>query len=85
LTVQCHDHSVEFFSDLLARSGRFKKQSVPDGLEPVPASAWLFEKGLKKDAKIWEQSVGLPGYEAVLSLLVMREPVERERERQEIR
>jgi Zn-dependent peptidase ImmA (M78 family) len=58
----------------------FEKHSSPDTLEAVPASAWLFEKGLKKNAKVWEQSVALPGYDAVLSLLVMREPVEREKE-----
>jgi hypothetical protein len=51
----------------------FKKQSVPDGLESVPASAWLFEKGLKTNAVIWEHSVALPTYDAVLTLLVMRE------------
>lgn len=54
----------------------FKHRAVPKKLEPVPASAWLFEKGLKDGARIWEHSVPLPNYSAVLSLLVMREPVE---------
>ena len=54
----------------------FKGKAVPDRLEPVPASAWLFEKGLKDDAKIWEHSVPLPGYSAVLTVLVMRDKVE---------
>jgi hypothetical protein len=36
-------------------------------------SAWLFEKGLKDGALIWEHSVPLPNYGAVLSLLVIRE------------
>jgi len=54
----------------------FKGRSVPSGLEPVPAGAWLFEKGLRDDAKIWEHSVPLPNYDAVISLLVMREPAE---------
>ena len=54
----------------------FKGQAVPDRLEPVPARAWLFEKGLRDDARIWEHSVALPSYDAVISLLVMREPVE---------
>jgi hypothetical protein len=54
----------------------FKGQTVPDRLEPVPATAWLFEKGLTDDARVWEHSVLLPSYEAVLSLLVMRESVE---------
>jgi Zn-dependent peptidase ImmA (M78 family) len=54
----------------------FKGKRVPDRLEPVPASAWLFEKGLKEDAKIWEHSLPLPSYSAVLTVLVMREIVE---------
>jgi len=54
----------------------FKNRHVPDRLEPVPASAWLFATGLKEDAQIWEHSRPLPNYDAVLSLLVMREPVE---------
>ena len=56
----------------------FKGHAVPSRLEPVPAGAWLFEKGLKDDARVWEHSVPLPSYDAVLSLLVMREPVEAE-------
>lgn len=54
----------------------FQRKHVPNRLEPVSASAWLFEKGLKEDARIWEHSVPLPGYDAVLTLLVMREAVE---------
>ena len=55
----------------------YRKQSVPDQLAPVPASAWLHEKGLREGAQIWEQSVGLNRYEAVLSLLVIIEAVEK--------
>src|ERR1700733_5236611 len=55
----------------------YRKQSVPDQLAPVPASAWLYEKGLQEGAQIWEQSVGLKNYGAVLSLLVIVEPVEK--------
>jgi Zn-dependent peptidase ImmA (M78 family) len=54
----------------------FKRRDVPKKLEPVLASAWLFEKGLEAGVRIWEHSVSLPNYSAVLSLLVMREPVE---------
>jgi hypothetical protein len=50
---------------------------VPDQLAPVPASAWLYEKGLQERAQIWEQSVGLKKYGAVLSLLVIMEAVEK--------
>jgi len=55
----------------------YRKQSVPDQLAPVPASAWLHEKGLREGAQIWEQSVGLKRYGAVLSLLVIIEAVEK--------
>jgi len=55
----------------------YRKQSVPDQLAPVPASAWLYEKGLREGAQIWEQSVGLKNYGAVLSLLVIIEAVEK--------
>ena len=57
--------------------------SVPDQLAPVPASAWLHEKGLREGAQTWEQSVGLKRlkrlkrYGAVLSLLVIIEAVEK--------
>jgi hypothetical protein len=57
----------------------YRKQSVPDQLAPVPASAWLHEKGLREGAQIWEQSVGLKRYGAVLSLLVIIEAVEKGR------
>ena len=55
----------------------YRKQSVPEQLAPVPASAWLYEKGLQERAQIWEQSVGLKNYGAVLSLLVIIEAVEK--------
>jgi Zn-dependent peptidase ImmA (M78 family) len=54
----------------------FKHRNVPQNLESVLASAWLFEKGLVSGAQIWEHSVPLPNYGAVLSLLVMRQPIE---------
>jgi hypothetical protein len=62
-------------SDATFAASCFKKQSAPDGLESGPASAWLFEKGLKTNAVIWEHSIALPTYDAVLTLLVMREAV----------
>ncbi len=55
----------------------YRKQSVPEQLAPVPASAWLYEKGLHEGAQIWEQSVDLKNYGAVLSLLVIVEAVEK--------
>jgi Zn-dependent peptidase ImmA (M78 family) len=57
----------------------YRKQSVPDQLAPVAASAWLYEKGLREGAQIWEQSMALNRYGAVLSLLVIIEAVEKRR------
>lgn len=54
----------------------FQGKAVPASFESVPASAWLFEKGLRPDARILEHSVPLPGYEAVLTLLLIPEPIE---------
>lgn len=50
-------------------------ESVPKQLQAVPAEAWFFEKGLRPGAKVWETAIGLPAYGAVLSLLVLREPI----------
>jgi Zn-dependent peptidase ImmA (M78 family) len=63
-------------SDTTFAADCFKNRPAPRQLEPVPASAWLFENGLGDGVRIWEHSVPLPNYDAVLSLLVMREPVE---------
>lgn len=54
----------------------FEGRSVPTKFESVPASAWLFEMGLKPDARILEHSVPLPGYDGVLSLLLILEEIE---------
>ena len=45
-------------------------------LESVPASAWLFEAGLKSGARILEQSLWLPTYDAVLTMLIIPEQIE---------
>jgi hypothetical protein len=54
----------------------FRGEPVPTSLESVPATAWLFEKGLRNDARILEQSVLLPNYDAVLTWLVIPEEIE---------
>ena len=54
----------------------FRGVPVPDSLESVPASAWLFTKGLFNDAQILEHSRYLPSYNAVLSWLVIPERIE---------
>jgi len=54
----------------------FEGRPVPATFEFVPASAWLFEKGLKPDARILEHSVPMPSYDGVLTLLFIPEEIE---------
>lgn len=54
----------------------FRDERVPNKLESVPARAWLFEKGLKSDARILEHSIRLPSFDAVLTILVIPEQIE---------
>ena len=54
----------------------FHGTPVPTKLQSVPAAAWLFEKGLKPGVRILEQSVLLPHYDAVLTILVIPEQIE---------
>ena len=54
----------------------FQGRPVPARPEPVPASAWLYEVGLVEGARVWEESTPMPFYDAVLTLLYAREPVD---------
>lgn len=54
----------------------FEGKPVPAAFESVAASAWLFEKGLKSEARILEHSVPMPGYNGVLTLLFIPEEIE---------
>jgi hypothetical protein len=54
----------------------FRGEIVPDHPESVVATAWLYESGLVEGARIWEESVVMPYYDSVLSLLNIREPIE---------
>ncbi len=44
----------------------------------VPADAWLFEQNLRDDSTVWEHSILLRSYGVVLSLLEIRDRVERQ-------
>jgi hypothetical protein len=54
----------------------FEGRPVPPTFKLVPASAWLFEKGLKPDARILEHSIPMPNYDGVLTLLFIPEEIE---------
>lgn len=45
--------------------------------EPVDAHLWLDERVLLEGAVLWEHSIGLPNYESVLSLLWIKDRIER--------
>ncbi len=45
--------------------------------EAIPADLWLDERVIAKDSLIWEHSIGLPFYESVLSLLWIKEKIDR--------
>jgi len=54
----------------------FHQEPVPAKPQPVPANAWLYPNGLNDDTKVWEESTPLPNYDAVLTLLYLREPID---------
>jgi hypothetical protein len=53
----------------------FRGKPVPNRMERVPASAWLFQKGLSEDAQVLEHSIAVSD-SAVLSLLIIDSAIE---------
>src|SRR5580704_4559887 len=45
--------------------------------EPIPADLWLDERVIANDSLLWEHSIGLPFYDSVLSLLWIKEPIDK--------
>jgi len=45
--------------------------------EAIPANLWLDERVVAEDSLIWEHSIGLPFYESVLSLLWIKERIDK--------
>ena len=59
----------------------YKGETVPEQPEPVPAGEWIEHPRLLEGAEIWEQSLKLPWYDSVITLLwVKREITKEERE-----
>jgi hypothetical protein len=56
----------------------FRGRAVPDHPESVPATAWLYDNKLIEGARLLEESVPVSYYDSVLSLLYIREPIEKE-------
>lgn len=45
--------------------------------EPVSANLWLNERAIVANSVLWEHSIGLPFYDSVLSLLWIKDPIDR--------
>jgi hypothetical protein len=56
---------------------------VPDELDHVPAVAWLYEDAIIDGSRIYEASVAMPRYDAVVTLLYMRDNILRARDEPE--
>ena len=70
-------HPDSFAAD--AASGR----TVPADLESVPAVAWLYEDAVIEGGRVLEAAVAMPRYDAVVSLLYLRDPILRARDEPE--
>lgn len=62
--------------DRTGPAGYFRQQVLPAGVHEIPADAWLYDANLKAGATVWEQSVALPAYNTVLTLIELRHRVE---------
>lgn len=54
----------------------FKGEAAPTGVVDVAAESWLFPEGLRRKASIREDSILMPSYDMVLTLLDIFEPIE---------
>jgi hypothetical protein len=61
----------------------FKGEKVPSVPEPVPADAWIDSFNLREGSTIHEESRSLPAYNSVLTLLWIKENIERKSDYQD--
>jgi hypothetical protein len=61
----------------------FRSEKVPLVPEPVPADTWIDSFNLKDGSTIYEESRSLPAYNSVLTLLWIKENIERKSDYQE--
>lgn len=52
-------------------------KALPGDPEPVAADEWIDSWNLREGAEIWEQSLGLPGYNSVITLLWIKREIAR--------
>lgn len=56
----------------------YKGERLPEGPEPVPAAEWIEHPRLLEGAEIWEQSLKLPYYDSVITLLWAKREITKE-------
>jgi hypothetical protein len=55
-----------------------KDKDVPKNPEPVAANEWIESDRLRDGAEIWEQSLSLPSYDSVITLLWLKQEIGKE-------
>jgi hypothetical protein len=56
----------------------YKGRELPENPEPVAAHEWIESGRLRDGAEIWEQSLSLPSYESVITLLWIKQEISKE-------
>jgi len=56
----------------------YKGKTVPEEPEPVRADEWIEDNRLLEGAEIWEESLKLPWYNSVLTLLWTKRDIVKE-------
>jgi IrrE N-terminal-like domain len=64
-------------------SNCFRHEKVPPAPEPVPAEAWIGSFNLKEGSVIYEESRLLPSYDSVLTLLWIKDEIQKKSDSQE--
>ena len=65
-------------------SNCFKGENVPSQAESVPADAWIDSSNLIEGSRIYEESRALPSYGSVLTLLRIKERIQKKSEYDEV-
>jgi hypothetical protein len=65
-------------------SNWFKAENVPSQAESVPADAWIDSSNLIEGSRIYEESRALPSYGSVLTLLRIKERIQKKSEYDEV-
>ncbi len=56
----------------------YKGKKLPENPEPIAANEWIESGRLLDGAEIWEQSLSLPSYDSVMTLLWVKMQITKE-------